>query len=544
MRAAILLSIAAVFLFGLITGGITGWCLAEGNGSASVPGLINYQGTLTNPATGNPVPNGQYQITFSIYASNTGGGPLWQETQQVTVQNGVFNVLLGSQNALNESIFEGSARYLGVKVGTDSEMIPRQRLASVPYAFQAENAQMLQGLSVDSFMRAPAVAPVISEITVSSISSARAVIRWTTNVGTNRAIFYGTTSSLNESAGNLLLQATSHSITLTSLDDNTTYYYRIKAEDIYGNVATSPVATFTTTTGPIPPPTPPTENGIYINYDYRFSVHYPATWTSQTVTLSGGACYAKEEDDLVYIAVRPATNFKDAATTFVVDFINLFGVALTPTVESETIVTLADDTPGNQILFSVLFGSKKLVVTGVIKDGNAIMVLGGNSPMHIDLYKSIGQSLLFWTVGPSIGDMAPDFTLRCIDGSHVTLSNLRGKKVIVNFWNLNCHYGMEEMPDFQTVRDNHPESSVAMLIINSAAAGFPANSDAAVGAAVATGGWTFTVPLDDSGAVAQAYDVTSGIPVTFFIDSGGIIRAKQDGKFLNADAIEAMLSSY
>ncbi|MFA5398954.1 MAG: redoxin domain-containing protein [Dehalococcoidia bacterium] len=540
MRAAILLSVAAVFLLGIIAGGITGWCLAEGNGSSSVPGLINYQGTLTNPATGNPVPNNQYQMTFSIYSSDTGGSALWQETQQVTVQNGVFNVLLGSQNALNESIFEGSTRYLGVKVGTDNEMTPRQRLTTVPYAFQAENAQTLQGLSADSFIRAPAVAPVISGITVSSISSSSAVISWTTNVGTNTVIFYGTTTSFDESAGQQLLLVTSHSITLTSLNANTTYYYRIKAEDIYGNVATSSVATFTTTTGPIPP----TVNGIYINYDYRFSVHYPETWTSQTVTLSGGVFYAKD-DDLVYIAVRPATNFADAATSFLTDLIASSGAAFSPSVESETTITLDDGTTqANQIVFSAAFGMAKAVVTGVLKDGNAIMVCGASDPQHLDLYKAIGQSLFFWTAGPYIGDMAPDFTLRCIDGSQVTLSNLRGKKVIINFWNLNCHFSMEEMPDFQTVRDNHPESSVAMLIINSAAAGFPANSDLAVGAAVATGGWTFTVPLDDSGAVAQAYDVTSGIPVTFFIDSGGIIRAKQDGKFSDAAAIEAMLSSY
>lgn len=51
-------------------------------------------------------------------------------------------------------------------------------------------------------------------------------------------------------------------------------------------------------------------------------------------------------------------------------------------------------------------------------------------------------------------------------------------------------------------------------------------------------------PLDDSGVVAQAYDVMSGIPVTFFIDSNGIIKNKQDGKFANAAAIETRLNSY
>ena len=83
-----------------------------------------------------------------------------------------------------------------------------------------------------------------------------------------------------------------------------------------------------------------------------------------------------------------------------------------------------------------------------------------------------------------------------------------------------------------------------MLMINSAAGGFNANRDEYVGAEITNKEWTFTVPLDDSGVVAQAYDVTSGIPVTFFIDSSGIIRAKRDGAFTNAAAIETMLNSY
>jgi peroxiredoxin len=146
--------------------------------------------------------------------------------------------------------------------------------------------------------------------------------------------------------------------------------------------------------------------------------------------------------------------------------------------------------------------------------------------------------------GSSVGDSAPDFTLACADGSQVTLSALHGKKVIINFWNLNCHFCMEEMPYFKEVRSKYPDSSVAMLIINSAAGGFSANRGEAVGAAITSAGWTFTVPLDEAGSVAQAYNVTSGIPVTFFIDSTGIIKSKQDGSFPSAAAIESRLNSY
>jgi len=246
---------------------------------------------------------------------------------------------------------------------------------------------------------------------------------------------------------------------------------------------------------------------------------------------------------MVYVAVRPAANFKDAAVIFLSDLIAASGAALSPSIDSETIVTLSDGTQANQILLSAAFGSVKAAITGVIKDGNAIMICGASDPMNIDLYKEIGGTLTL-RPGSSVGDTAPDFTLACADGSQVTLSALRGKKVIINFWNLQCHYSMEEMPYFVSVREKYPESSVAMLIINSAAGGFSANRPEVVRAQITGGGYTFTVPLDEAGSVAQAYNVTSGIPVTFFVDSTGTIKSKQDGAFPSATAIESRLNSY
>jgi len=147
-------------------------------------------------------------------------------------------------------------------------------------------------------------------------------------------------------------------------------------------------------------------------------------------------------------------------------------------------------------------------------------------------------------VRSSIGDWAPDFTLTCANGSQVTLSALQGKKVIINFWNLQSYYCIAEMPYFKEVRSKYPESSVAMLVINSAAGGFSANKHEAVGAQITSGGYIFTVPLDEDGSVAQAYDVTNGLPVTFFIDSLGIIKRIQTGAFTSAGEIEFMLNSY
>ena len=117
--------------------------LAPASLRAQVPLTINHQGYLTSDA-GAPV-TGTSSMTFAIYNVVVAGAALWTETQSVVVTNGVFNVYLGDATALPDSIFDGQELYLGVKVGTDSEMTPRIRLTTVPYAF-ASGRDALQTL--------------------------------------------------------------------------------------------------------------------------------------------------------------------------------------------------------------------------------------------------------------------------------------------------------------------------------------------------------------------------------------------------------------
>ncbi|MCX6005333.1 MAG: TlpA disulfide reductase family protein, partial [Chloroflexi bacterium] len=105
-----------------------------------------------------------------------------------------------------------------------------------------------------------------------------------------------------------------------------------------------------------------------------------------------------------------------------------------------------------------------------------------------------------------------------------------------------CPYCMGEMPYFQTIRENNPESSVAILAINTAVGSFSQNRDVYIGEAIKN--YTFTVLLDKSSSVAQAYNVTSGIPVTYFLDAKGIVPKFPNGSFENAADIQSMLGSY
>ena len=109
---------------------------------AQIPPTLNYQGTLRD-AQGNLI-NGKRDITFKIYGAASGGSPLFtEEIKEVTVRDGLFNVVLGDGAALNSTIFAGGALYIGVAVGTDAEMTPRQRLHPVPWAHQATAATTL-----------------------------------------------------------------------------------------------------------------------------------------------------------------------------------------------------------------------------------------------------------------------------------------------------------------------------------------------------------------------------------------------------------------
>ncbi|MFC1953618.1 hypothetical protein ACFLWR_05780 [Chloroflexota bacterium] len=151
MRRKIVMLFVAVCLLsvGLLGGSIlTKSTLANPGDSVSIPQTINYQGLLTDKETGEAL-EGTVDIVFSLYDLPTGGTLEWQETHSANVSNGLFNVILGSINPLSADNFTGE-RYLGIKVGTDEEMTPRQALTSVPYAFQAENTNTLEGYSVST----------------------------------------------------------------------------------------------------------------------------------------------------------------------------------------------------------------------------------------------------------------------------------------------------------------------------------------------------------------------------------------------------------
>ncbi|MCK5242798.1 hypothetical protein KAR34_10125 [bacterium] len=112
---------------------------------AEIPKTINYQGRLTG-AEGNPVADGSYSLTLSIYDNLTGGNLEWSGVYSADTKDGYFNLVLGGPpaNAFPQTMDFSENYYLEVKVGADPPMSPRQALNSTPYAIRAEYVNIPQ----------------------------------------------------------------------------------------------------------------------------------------------------------------------------------------------------------------------------------------------------------------------------------------------------------------------------------------------------------------------------------------------------------------
>lgn len=112
--------------------------------AGQAPQLINYQGKLAKNSGGTL--DTAITMVFSIYSNEYTSSYLWRETQpDVAVESGVFSVLLGSTTPIPASVFDGSVRYLGVRVGADAEMSPRHPVTSVAYSYNAAKADEWDG---------------------------------------------------------------------------------------------------------------------------------------------------------------------------------------------------------------------------------------------------------------------------------------------------------------------------------------------------------------------------------------------------------------
>lgn len=124
--------------------------------------------------------------------------------------------------------------------------------------------------------------------------------------------------------------------------------------------------------------------------------------------------------------------------------------------------------------------------------------------------------------GLNQGDIAPDFELKTLDGNKVRLSELKGKKVIINFWATWCPPCKAEMPHMQNYYEEFSEEeNVEILAVNLTSGDRLENVESFID----DYRLTFPIPMDTKGEIGKTYQAVT-IPTSYMIDTNGRIQNK------------------
>jgi len=246
--------------------------------------------------------------------------------------------------------------------------------------------------------------PVIKSVSFSDMIGKSAAITWQTNEPATSQVVCGPDVCTSTEPDEAL--ATNHFATLSDLKPNTRYQLILISRDKGGNEARLEIELTT----PVQPyATPPMISGVKV---------FNATDSSATIT---------------WQTDRPATSQAEYGET---DSYSL----ITPPNEELTThhsITLTGLKPTNT--YHIRVKSRDAGGNEAISEARTFITL------------STGAAAV--EVAPELGKRAPDFTLATLDGKQISLSQFRGKTLMVNFWMTSCSACATEMPYIQAVFD-------------------------------------------------------------------------------------------
>jgi peroxiredoxin len=188
-----------------------------------------------------------------------------------------------------------------------------------------------------------------------------------------------------------------------------------------------------------------------------------------------------------------------------------------PEIETETAPPISPRRPISRLI--ILLGGG--FVLGMVI-GALFFIVPRNQPVPFDqggfwtLQPNSGEGLIGG--GPIIGQQAPDFTLKTLDGGQVTLSSFRGQPVLINFWASWCLPCRLETPELVRAYQTHQAEGLVILGVNQTVA----DSMPDIKAFVAEFKMPYPVLLDEAGTVTDLYRLR-GLPTSVFINRKGVI---------------------
>ncbi len=338
--------------------------------------------------------------------------------------------------------------------------------------------------------------PIISNIMVANITDNSAIIIWITDEAATSQVMFCEPEGLccwTEADKKLVIN---HSVTVSNLKPGMTYHYTASSLDASENEAISE-GELTTSGGTSPVPTAPTS---------------PLLISGITV-LNIGETSAKIEWETNVAAMGQ------------VEYGETEAYGLTTPMEQQPATkhsaTLSNLAPTTSYCFRLK-----------VKDtsGNEATAESGRTFVTSSLPQGVSE-------GIENGMRAPNFTLQTIDGKNVSLTDYRGKLVMINFWGGGYQRSRNEMSVIQEVYNNWSGRGLVVLAVDFK------ETPAEVQKFIEEKHITFTVLLDPTSKVSKQYNVNgSNIPTTFFVDKNGIIKEIRNSA-MNKGGIEAILES-
>jgi peroxiredoxin len=156
----------------------------------------------------------------------------------------------------------------------------------------------------------------------------------------------------------------------------------------------------------------------------------------------------------------------------------------------------------------------------------------GRSFSHWLKLLGLGMGALFLTAAkePKVGDVAPNFELTMIDGSKVTLDQLRGQVVVLNFWATWCVPCREELPLLDRYYDIQQKAGLKVFAI--------ATEDSVPLSQLKKLFAVMRIP--SAKRIKGGYPILKGVPTNYIIDRSGHIRYARAGAF-DLDALNRLL---
>jgi peroxiredoxin len=168
------------------------------------------------------------------------------------------------------------------------------------------------------------------------------------------------------------------------------------------------------------------------------------------------------------------------------------------------------------IVYKVIMGHRLAAsfLTLVVAGGIILGPVSGAEPAQSGKRSALERGMV------QVGDEAPNFSLRDLTGKVISLSQFRGKVVLLNFWATWCGPCRVEMPAMEQLYHTFPRREFEILAVSTDAQG-----TAVTRPFQQQMGLTFPILHDAEFRTGLVYGART-LPITFMVDRGGIVRQK------------------